>query len=226
MALAGVPLAAPSANRFGKISPTTAQAVNQELGNKIDLILDGGPCDIGLESTVVSIEPNGDIHLLRPGMVSPSEIEKTLGTSVRRVAEASDSNQAQSSPGRLKSHYAPTKPLRILASSIMTMNVAQLADILNKLIPGVNRHFVRIGLLLMSGDPEMASMYLYSLTGATVTVRNLSKSGNLEEIAQKLFSELRFLDETNVHVILTEPCPSDKGLGFAITDRLQRASTI
>jgi len=104
------PLAAPSANRSGKVSPTTAQHVADELGDAVALILDGGPCTVGIESTVVDVS-SGTPLLLRPGGIALEEIEATLGRTVP-VAGVADAIRA---PGMLESHYAPGLPLRLNA---------------------------------------------------------------------------------------------------------------
>lgn len=108
---AGRPLAAPSANRSGRISPTTADHVRRSLGNKIDMIVDGGPCAVGLESTVVQFD--GDVvRLLRPGGLPRQEIERALG----HPLEAANSGKLPAGPGMLDSHYAPQASLRLNAA--------------------------------------------------------------------------------------------------------------
>ncbi len=109
----GHPLAAPSANATGKISPTTARAVQESLGNKVDLIIDNGPCPVGLESTIVKVD-HDQLTLLRPGSVTISELEKVSQMNPL-VAEADSAIQA---PGMLHSHYAPTKAMRLDAKSV------------------------------------------------------------------------------------------------------------
>ena len=104
----GGPLAAPSANRFGRISPTDAQAVRAELGDAVPLILDGGPCEVGLESTVLLISDRQPL-LLRAGGIPLEEIESLIGP-VQHATPVDDKPQA---PGQLKHHYAPRKPLRL-----------------------------------------------------------------------------------------------------------------
>ncbi|MBI2607118.1 MAG: L-threonylcarbamoyladenylate synthase [Deltaproteobacteria bacterium] len=136
---AGVPLAAPSANRFGHVSPTEAAHVAAELGDRIALILDGGPCEVGLESTVLRVENDASMTLLRPGGVDAEEIEAATGaapkpvaasskedsqaagaarhaaqTPAARAAASSSSRGMVASPGMLDSHYAPAKPLYLL----------------------------------------------------------------------------------------------------------------
>jgi L-threonylcarbamoyladenylate synthase len=108
----GGPLAAPSANRFGRISPTDAQAVRDELGDAVPLILDGGPCAVGLESTVVLISESQRL-LLRAGGIPVEEIEAIIGP-VRHATPVDAKPQA---PGQLKHHYAPGKPLRLVESA-------------------------------------------------------------------------------------------------------------
>jgi L-threonylcarbamoyladenylate synthase len=106
---AGRPLAAPSANRSGKVSPTTAQHVAESLGGRVALILDGGACPVGIESTVVDVSGPAPV-LLRPGGVTQEEIEEFVGT-----LAAATSGAAPKSPGQLESHYAPALPLRLEA---------------------------------------------------------------------------------------------------------------
>lgn len=107
---AGRPLAAPSANPSGAISPTTAAHVRESLGDKVDMILDGGPCPVGLESTIVKIDGDGAV-LLRPGGVARAQIESVAGRKLGAPSQAS----APQAPGMLASHYAPQTPLRLNA---------------------------------------------------------------------------------------------------------------
>lgn len=103
-------IAAPSANRFGRISPTCAEHVRNDLGSDVDLILDGGACEIGIESTIVDVS-RGRPVVLRPGRISEDQIARTLG-----VASAPRDADAPRAPGMLLSHYAPRQPLRLVAS--------------------------------------------------------------------------------------------------------------
>lgn len=109
----GGPLVAPSANPSGRMSPTRAEHVAAEMGDRVDLILDGGPCRVGLESTVVSLV-GGRPALLRPGGLDPSDLERVLGQPLRR---GGDSPDAPSSPGQLLRHYAPRARLRLNATA-------------------------------------------------------------------------------------------------------------
>lgn len=104
----GLALAAPSANRSGAVSPTTAAHVASSLGNKVDLILDGGPCEAGIESTILALRDNGGWQILRPGPVSEDQIAAVLGGQSDVVT-----SKAIEAPGQLASHYAPGKPMRL-----------------------------------------------------------------------------------------------------------------
>lgn len=138
---AGVPLAAPSANRFTELSPTAAEHVRRGLGNRVSMILDGGPCRVGIESTVVSVAGERPV-LLRPGMISAAEIEAVAGP----LAEASDAaGPAHLSPGQHPKHYCPRTPVliagrdpappgaRVVRVSVAALPVAQLYATLHHL---------------------------------------------------------------------------------------------
>ena len=109
LAASGLQLAAPSANRSGGVSPTSAAHVAASLGAKVDAIIDGGPCDQGIESTIVALRSNGSWQVLRPGPISEAQISAILGHS-HDVMAASSTIEA---PGQLASHYAPGKPVRL-----------------------------------------------------------------------------------------------------------------
>lgn len=113
--LLGRPLAAPSANSSGRISPTTAKAVKVDLGDKLKLILDNGPCPVGVESTIVKVE-DGKVRLLRPGGIAADDIEQVLGFAIERV----DQRAAIEAPGMMQSHYAPHAHVRLDAISVFS----------------------------------------------------------------------------------------------------------
>ncbi len=171
------PLAAPSANPFGYISPTKAEHVQKQLGDKIQYILDGGDCSVGLESTIVG-EENGELILYRLGGLAIDEIEKVVGKVTVQLNQSSNPK----APGQLKSHYAPSKPFYI----------GNLDELQNKY---ANQ---KMGVLTFGGH--------HSLKDALV-IKNLSPTGNLREAAINLFSFLRELDESNVEVILCNFLP-------------------
>ncbi len=119
LAAFGGGLAAPSANRFGHVSPTTADAVREELADDVDVVLDGGPCSVGVESTIVELVGMEPV-LLRPGAVTVEQLEATLG---RRVTSSHGPSRA---PGMLASHYAPAALVEIVAAGLIDQRAAQL----------------------------------------------------------------------------------------------------
>lgn len=191
---ADTPIAAPSANLFGRLSPTTAGDVAEQLGTKLELILDGGPCAVGVESTVLRLGP-GTPELLRPGGIPLEEIEETIGT-VRVVASTDDPGALpRPAPGMLPQHYAPRTPL-VLGSP-------------PSIVEGK-----RIGLLAFRGAAERERW---------TKVEILSAGGDLREAAAGFFGALHRLDAAGLDWIVAEKFP-EIGLGRALNDRLERAS--
>lgn len=196
LAAAGRPIAAPSANRSGHVSPTTAAHVLADLDGRIDLILDAGPCAVGVESTILDCT-GGTPVLLRPGGLAREAIEAALGMPLATAApspETSGSKTGPLAPGMLASHYAPSVPVRL----------------------GV--HEIRPGeaLLSFAGARPPGSE-------TAALVRDLSPSGDLVEAASRLFALLRELDAAGAQGIAVVPLPRH-GLGEAIADRLRRAA--
>ncbi|MBU6340897.1 MAG: threonylcarbamoyl-AMP synthase [Bacteroidetes bacterium] len=175
----GFPLAAPSANPFGYISPTSAQHVQQQLDGFIPYILDGGNCSVGVESTIVGWE-GPDAVVYRLGGLSVESLESEIGPLKVRLNQSSD----PAAPGMLKSHYAPRKPLFL-------GNLAQLVESHWQEKAGV------LSLKPIAGlPPQMEAFYL-------------SETGNLQEAARNLFHGLRVLDASDVTLILAEPVPAE-----------------
>jgi L-threonylcarbamoyladenylate synthase len=171
------PIAAPSANPFGYLSPTTADHVREQLGDQVDLILDGGPCSVGVESTIVSFleeEP----RLLRPGGYSLEEIESIIG----KIKTGSIEGEKPYAPGTLPKHYAPRTPI-ILHSNDKNLDIYK-----NK----------KVGLLAFR---EPKNKLKFS------KVEVLSKKGDIREAAANLFATIRRLDATDLDLILAEPIP-------------------
>lgn len=221
IAESGRSLAAPSANRFGRISPTSAQAVAEELGDRIDWILDGGNCSIGVESTVVSLNESGEVLLLRPGGVPQKQIEEVLGA--RILIPTPDSSGFQlPGPGMLQSHYSPSKPFRLLPKEVLQLKLSDLSEIKEEI--GSLSPQSLIGLLTLSGDCEKKADHLRKLVQRPVLAAALSEKGDLQEAAQALFSKMRWLDASSATFLVAEPCLVQEGLGHAIRDRLTRAS--
>jgi L-threonylcarbamoyladenylate synthase len=190
------PLAAPSANPFGYISPTSAAHVQAQLGDKIDYILDGGICEVGLESTIVGLE-NGVPVILRLGGLSVEKIEKVIG----KVEIKAHSSSNPKAPGMLKSHYSPRKPFMISPSE-------------NDL-KSYNKN--RVGVLVFG---EFDKDYLID------NQVSLSMGKDIDEAAHKLFSSLRTLDTFDIDVIILKEYLPEIGLGLAMNDRLKRAAAI
>ncbi len=203
------PLAAPSANRFGRISPTTAEHVRSELEGRIAGIMDGGSCPVGVESTILKIEDNSAI-LLRPGGIPASEIRACLGFSLRTGVTPGSRIEA---PGMLDEHYAPGKPMILIPEPIDTFT--DLSFILKDI--GSSE---RIGLLAHA--PPRTSFDVSRFN----SIRILSGTGDGAESARNLFAFLRELDQDPfVDLILADlPVEHKSGIFAAIADRLHRAS--
>lgn len=226
-----VPLAAPSANRFGRISPTRAEHVAEELGDRIPLVLDGGPTQVGVESTIVAVGPGGRLTLLRPGGIPLEALKEALGDARGEApgeeepgrvtsggATASDAPHGVRAPGMLESHYAPGKPVVLLSAPLDTLPEVALAASL-----ALGRHWGPLALLLQSGGPARVDR-AQARTGAA-EARALSETGDPAIAARNLFSTLRELDASpDSGWILAEPAAGTSGLGFAINDRLRRAA--
>ena len=203
----GKPLAAPSANRFGRVSATTAQHVLDELGGRIPLVIDAGPTQYGLESTIVRVGGNS-IDTLRRGPITTEQLSQFAKVNI--VASPARKILA---PGQLPSHYAPRTPLRVVENA-------------ESFSPPKNQ---RVGLLAwypVSGKEDLQSAQRRTGDGRSlkfVAVRNLSAHQDLREAAANLFRYLRELDVLGLDLIVAERVPS-QGPGAAILDRLERAS--
>lgn len=212
--LCDLPIAAPSANKFGRISPTTANHVEHELGNALTFILDGGPCAIGLESTVIAIgtdpETSGaGVWLVRPGKITSNELEKSTGIAVKMAKNEHE----KASPGMLLSHYAPRKTMLSLDDS-KTIKALTSKNPVKAL---------KVGLLVPSGDgsPELSSLMDYGIEPMRMIL--LSTAGDDKEAAHRLFASMRELDDSDAELIITGSVPTNAGLWLAISDRLNRA---
>lgn len=208
------PLAAPSANRFGRISPTTAEHVKKELDGRISGILDGGACEVGVESTIIKITEN-DVTLLRPGKISASELEKVFGMPIRPAPSLLQSMQdSVLAPGMLDEHYAPRKPLYLIPASFED----SASQAFLERFPEHKRE--------SSAYLAMSGFHMQFQHIASQEKRILSTQKSLEEMAKNLFSTLRELDENDkVAVIFADsPASTQEGLGASLFDRLKRAS--
>jgi L-threonylcarbamoyladenylate synthase len=187
-------LAAPSANRFGRISPTTAQHVRDELGDQVDLILDGGACEVGIESTIVDLSSGAPV-LLRPGRIAAEDIEALLGVPVgRRTAES------PRAPGTLAAHYAPRLPLMLVPRE--------------KLEALVHEQAAKQSLAVLARSPRPS--------GAPVRHWQQAPSDPLG-YAHDLYAGLHRLDGSGCDLIIVES-PPETPAWAAVRDRLQRAA--
>jgi L-threonylcarbamoyladenylate synthase len=199
-------VAAPSANPFGALSPTRAQHVLAGLGDKVDMILDGGPAQIGLESTVIDLSTDS-ARILRAGGVPKEAIESIIGD---RLHEKGEKESGFASPGQLKSHYAPGTPLFTFTK-----------DEINSLSCENDAAYIFFDDFSRKEWVKKQESTNNSLL--SIEIRVLSPSGSLPQAASCLFETLHELDFgkfSRIYAQLTLPC----GLGIAINDRLIRAS--
>ena len=203
--LAGIPVAAPSANLSGKPSPTCAQDVRADLDGRVDMILDGGDCEIGLESTIVKIEGDG-IILLRPGGITYDALcmicEKV--TVADAVTHQLAENERPLSPGMKYRHYAPTAPLILLSGSD------------GDVVEFLRAEQTRTCCAILCYDEEMASLFPENLIP-------IGGRADLETQAKRLFHALRQADNTPATVIYAH-LPPMEGLGLALYNRMIRAA--
>jgi L-threonylcarbamoyladenylate synthase len=189
-------LAAPSANRHGRVSPTTAEHVREELGDAVEMILDGGPCGIGLESTIVDLS-SGSPRVLRPGAVTAAMLGRDLGEPVPVVEEAD-----VRAPGQMPSHYAPRARVLLAESAREAIREAE--------------HARKAG--LKAG--VLSAEVLDGLPGSVVL---FELPEDLDEQARQLYDRLRHADRLGLDVLVVVP-PPGRGIGDAIRDRLRRAA--
>jgi L-threonylcarbamoyladenylate synthase len=188
------PLAAPSANPFGSISPTSAKHVFNYFGEKLEVILDGGECKKGIESTIVGFENNEPV-LYRLGSIAVEDLEHEIGY-VRLLQHGDKQIKA---PGMLDKHYSP------LTTSYLTDNPAEMTEKFKD---------QKVGLLLFENRIQASHIPFQEI---------LSTTGDMEEAAKNLYAALHRLDNSHLDVIIMEKLPN-MGLGKSINDRLQRAA--
>jgi L-threonylcarbamoyladenylate synthase len=176
---AATPVAAPSANPFGYVSPTRADHVVAQLGDAVDLVLDGGPCRVGVESTILSLAADPPV-ILRPGGVTREELEDALGIALAVAGPV----ERPTAPGQLERHYATRTPLRILAGPAGPAPEGP----------------ARVGLL---------AFHRASAARGYAAVEVLGPGDDLTAAAAGLFAALRRLDDAGLDLVLAEPCPEE-----------------
>ncbi|MDR0291062.1 MAG: threonylcarbamoyl-AMP synthase [Treponema sp.] len=196
-------VAAPSANPFGYLSPTRAEHVADALGDKIEIILDGGPTQFGLESTVLDMS-GGQPRLLRPGAVPREAIEALIGPVSPGPADNTPAALPAISPGLLKSHYAPRTPLFVHERESMP-------------------HIKEGGAAFLFFDGTYRDKWLLEAEQEAASIAVLSETGNMLEAAASLFETLHDLERLGAIAIHAQLAP-EGGLGAAINDRLRRGS--
>lgn len=194
-------LAAPSANRFGRLSPTSALHVHEELGQEVSMILDGGTCEVGLESTIISFY-DSTVILLRPGGIPIVSIEDVLK---QKIALKKTQDIALRTPGTLASHYAPVTPLEVWPTELIQQRAQELSK---------NR--LRTALVIWSGFDHFSQ-------ASNENIHHFLMPANPIEYGRRLYATLRQLDQKGFSRLLAETPPDDSAW-LAISDRLQRAS--
>ena len=202
----GCPLAAPSANTSGKPSPTTAQHVIDDMEGKIEAVIDGGACDVGVESTVITVATDTP-RILRPGIVTREEIEAVIGSVEvdRAVLNKLENNEKAASPGMKYKHYAPRAKVILVRS----------AD--KRYTDFVNRCYRR--------DGNCAAMcYAEDVDRIVAPTVSLGSKADLKQQAQALFDALRAVDTLDGVETVYAHCPTTQGVGMALYNRLIRAA--
>ena len=202
--LSGVPIAAPSANISGKPSTTTAQHVLHDHNGKIDAIVDGGPCRVGVESTIVDLTDERP-RLLRPGGITPEQLMEVLGDLVidKAVTAQIDKDAVVKAPGMKYRHYAPQEPVVIVAGSR------------EKAAQYIHRHFVP-GDRVLCFEEELP---LYQDCNPLA----YGKEAEVETLSAGLFAALRELDDASIHQVYAR-CPVGGGVAYAVQNRLKKAA--
>jgi len=189
-------IAAPSANRSLYVSSTLAEHVYDDLGSEVDMILDGGKSEIGLESTILSLVGESP-RILRPGSLSRIELEATLGEAIEVESATTLKPEA---PGMMPVHYSPNTPLYFVSE--------------DNHWPIDSNPSCRLGLISFSSATTVSNQ--------VVAAETLSSEGNMEEVASGLYAALRKLDKLHLDMILIDSCKQE-GIGIAVMNRLLRA---
>lgn len=196
-------VAAPSANRFGRLSPTTASHVQADLGSDVELILDGGTSDVGVESTIVAFRDDQPV-ILRPGMITAEQIQAVLAKPVERGNAKQFSSTVSRAPGTLASHYAPRTPLRLLSASQLEAQ-------------------------LLEREGENCSVGVLARYACPADFRDMpwlvwrQVASEPDAYARELYAQLRDLDNLTLDQLYVESVP-DTGAWAAVADRLRRAA--
>ena len=202
--LSGVPVAAPSANISGKPSTTTAQHVLHDHDGKIAAVVDGGPCRVGVESTIVDLTEERP-RLLRPGGITPEQLKAVLGDLVvdKAVTAQIDKDEVVKAPGMKYRHYAPAEPVVIVSGSR------------EKAAAYIRRHFV-------PGDRVLCFQEELPLYEGCAPLA-YGKEADVKTLSAGLFAALRELDDPSIHQVYAR-CPEGGGVAYAVQNRLKKAA--
>lgn len=208
-----VPIAAPSANRFGHTSPTTAQHVYDDLAGEVDIILDGGAATIGVESTVLDINQQ-PARILRPGGITLEQLSAVLEKiEVTSAATSPKPSAALPSPGMLDKHYAPRAKLIFFKNP----DTAKALESMVAMARQASEQRLRVGIMMLEEDrPRFSDL--------AVVLFSLGEGNDLAVVAARLYEGMRTLDQAGVDLILVRDV-GEKGIGLAIRDRLKRAAS-
>jgi len=206
MAVSGLALAAPSANTSGKPSPTTAQHVIHDMDGKIEAILDGGNCSVGVESTVITLAADVP-RILRPGLITREDIESVIGPVEvdKAVLSQLERNETASSPGMKYKHYAPRAKVILLRG-------------------GTEQYITYVNRCARRGAMIAAMCYDEDRERLTAPTVSLGRRSDEKDQAQRLFAALREVDMLPVETVVYAPCPKAQGVGMALYNRLIRAA--
>jgi len=200
--LSGVPISAPSANTSGYPSPTTAQHVLHDMNGKISAIVDGGECSVGVESTVICFDDSNTVRILRPGYITPQDLQTVAKNVIldKGILSEVNADERVSSPGMKYKHYSPTADVKILEGN------------LNSFIEYVSKH-----------NQDGVYSLIFESDVKNFPFKYLSYGDSDLEHAQQIFSKLRELDTLNAKVVYVRK-PNLDGVGLAVYNRLIRAS--
>lgn len=199
---AGVPVAAPSANRSGRPSPTTAPEAYEEMRGRADVVLDGGPCSIGIESTVLDLTTKRPI-VLRPGVITPEHIEEVVQT---RITVARGTSERPAAPGMKYTHYAPDTPVVLVTG------------------PGAHARIAREIARARGKGRRIAVLGPATLRSAGADAFFSLRTGAPIEYARLLYAGLRALDRQDCSVVYVPGIPPE-GIGLAVMNRLRKAAS-
>lgn len=202
----GKPLAAPSANPFKYVSPTQAKHVKQQLGDKVGMVLEGGPCKVGIESTIIDLSDAKNPIVRRLGPIEPTALEAQLGKPVKSLLHKPKHEKVFISPGQMDRHYSPHTPLELFKSGSTSIDLKNEKQ--TKKVAYVFQRRQATALKVQNG----------------VDIYWLSEGGDLKEVAKNLFALIRRLDDADYAKIFIEQAEAE-GLGKAINDRLERAAS-